>query len=356
MRRRSAVALPGAALLILLTALPTLACGGLIGPNGAVNLVRTTTLAAYGNGVEHYVTSFEFAGVGGGQFGSLIPLPDIPSKIERACGWTLQRLILETDPVVDQTSFRAAAAGAPSASAEVIQQVRIDALDITVLRGGGTAVGQWATDHGFRLPPDAPEVLDFYAQRSPIFLAAVFDGGAAKERGQRTGDGTPVQLTIPTDEPWVPIRILGLGKTPSERVRANVYLMTDARPNLLPLPSVSNGLAITHSAAATDFLLNDLRRDKNTGWIPRHAWLTKIAVDGDAATLTHDLAIDPTGTTVPNAIDAGFGVGTTAQPLPAEGSIQPANIRLVAVAFGFVVASLAAIGGLAMGRPTTPAR
>ncbi len=31
----------------------------------------------------------------------------------------------------------------------------------------------WATDHGFRLPPDAPEVLEFYAERSPIFLAAV---------------------------------------------------------------------------------------------------------------------------------------------------------------------------------------
>ena len=58
-------------------------------------------------------------------------------------------------------------------------KVRIDALDITVLRGGRDAVGQWATDHGFRLPPDAPEVLDFYAARSPIFLAAVFDADAA---------------------------------------------------------------------------------------------------------------------------------------------------------------------------------
>ena len=38
------------------------ACGGLIGPNGAVNLLRTTTLAGYHDGVEHYVTSFQFAG------------------------------------------------------------------------------------------------------------------------------------------------------------------------------------------------------------------------------------------------------------------------------------------------------
>ena len=87
-------------------------------------------------------------------------------------------------------------------------KVRIDALDITVLRGGPAAVGQWATDHGFRLPPDAPEVLDFYAARSPIFLAAVFDADAAAQRGQAVGDGTPVHITIPTDNPWVPLRIL----------------------------------------------------------------------------------------------------------------------------------------------------
>ena len=97
-------------------------------------------------------------------------------------------------------------------------EVTIDALDITVLRGGADEVGTWATDHGFRLPPDAPEVLDFYAQRSPIFLAAAFDADAAAARGQNVGDGTPVHITIPTDNPWVPLRILALGKT-GERAR-----------------------------------------------------------------------------------------------------------------------------------------
>ena len=115
-------------------------------------------------------------------------------------------------------------------------KVRIDALDVTVLRGGAAAVGTWATEHGFRLPPDAPEVLDFYANRSPIFLAAVFDADAAAERGQGVGDGTPVHVTIPTDNPWVPLRILALGKSPAERVDANVYLLTDHRPALLPAP------------------------------------------------------------------------------------------------------------------------
>ena len=91
-------------------------------------------------------------------------------------------------------------------------EVTIDALDITVLRGGADEVGVWAKDHGFRLPPDAPEVLEFYAARSQIFLAAAFDGEAAAARGQNVGDGTPVHITIPTENPWVPLRILALGK------------------------------------------------------------------------------------------------------------------------------------------------
>src|ERR1041384_3872377 len=43
---------------ILGIASPAFACGGLIGPRGSVNLLRTTTLAGYHDGIEHYVTAF----------------------------------------------------------------------------------------------------------------------------------------------------------------------------------------------------------------------------------------------------------------------------------------------------------
>lgn len=297
---------------LLVTAAPALACGGLIGPNGAVNLLRTTTFAGYHDGVEHYVTAFQFAG-GGGAFGSIVPLPDVPTSVERGGDWTLQRLVRETEP---QLLFEAAAA--PARDAQVLLQTRIDALDITILRGGGAEVGKWATDHGFRLPPDAPEVLDFYANRSPIFMAASFDADAARERGQQIGDGTPVHLTIPTDEPWVPLRILGLGKVAGETVQADVYLLTDARPNLLPAPA-ANGLALDHSAAASDALLADLRSDKGMEWIPASGWLSKVRIDADAAQLKFDLAIDPTGSGTPSLIDTGLGATLPPPTLPGGG-------------------------------------
>ena len=71
--------------------MPAGACGGLVGENGTIELVRTTTLAAYHDGVERYVTSFEFTGEGE-EVGSIVPLPDVPTDVERGGDWTLQRL------------------------------------------------------------------------------------------------------------------------------------------------------------------------------------------------------------------------------------------------------------------------
>src|SRR5712691_2828024 len=315
---------------LLAYAQPAAACAGLIGPNGAVNLLRTTTFAGYHDGVEHYVTSFKFAG-GSGQFGSLIPLPGVPTAVERGGDWTLQRLIRETNPpkAVFFLSARAAS------NAQVLLQVRIDALDITVLKGGGAEVGRWATEHGFRLPPAAPEVLDFYAARSPIFLAAIFDADAAKARGQQIGDGTPVHITIPTANPWVPLRILGLGKNAADRVDADVYLLTDQRPALLPYP-FANGMRLDHSAVATDLLLNDLRSDKGMGWIPQSGWLTKIAIDASASQLTYDLAVDAKGTGL-----SRVAAGLEAPPSPTSSSGQSSNDQIALI--GMALAALGAI-------------
>jgi hypothetical protein len=304
--RRLLVASAAAGLLALTAAGPALACAGLVTPGGNVKLLRASTLAAWADGNEHYVTSFTFQG-GGAEFGSIVPLPGIPSKVERGGDWTLQRLEREVAPPAPKAAScgpNCEAAAASPGSAEEVYNARIDALDITILRGGGAAVGQWARDHGFQLTPDAPEILDFYAARSPIFMAARFNADAARERNQPQGEGTPIHLTIPMDNPWVPLRILGLGKGADDVINANVFLLTPDRPNLLPAPA--DGVFLDRSEQASTSLLDDLRSDKGMEWVPQQMWLSYLRIGEQTGRLRYDLAIDKSGTGTPSAVMAGL--------------------------------------------------
>lgn len=158
-------------------------------------------------------------------------------------------------------------------------------------------------------------MLDFYAERSPIFLAAAFDGDAAVARGQQIGDGTPVHITIPTSNPWVPLRILALGKQSTELVQADVYLLTDRKPAILPLARTANGLTLTYDQTASKPLLDDLRSDVGMGWIPATGWLSQLRINANASTLTYDLAVDVQGHS-PSRVAAGLEVPGATDPAP----------------------------------------
>lgn len=319
---------------------PAWACGGLIAPNGAIGLVKTATLAAYADGVEHYVTQFEFAGAGG-EFGSIVPLPGVPARVVRGGEWTLERLAVEVQPPLLAFAEGAAAAAPVSRDVEILQQKRIGALDITVLRGGGTAVGNWARENGFDLTPDAPEMLHFYASRSPVFMAARFDAAEAARRGIGRGEGTSIHLAIPTDEPWVPLRILGLGQSGGAVINADVFLLTERRPELLPGPVGSgaaterDGLAVLRDAPASSLLLQDLRGDRGMGWLPpRGMWLTYLQVREQAEDLTYDLALDVHGN-APSPVDAGLFLPSAGERWP---MLWPATLLMGGLAIMVVAA------------------
>ena len=211
--RRLGIMIPAAVLGLLLTAAPALACGGLIGPNGAVNLLRTTTFAGYHDGQEHYVTAFQFAG-GGGAFGSITPLPGIP--IERREGRRL-------DAPAARSARRTRRSALPSTpprrvrrprGAEELMKVKIDALDITVLRGG--VEGHRRVGQGSRLPPPARRA------RGPRLLRAAAARSSSPPRStptpprsaaSRSATGRRSTSRSRPTSPWVPLRILALGKT-----------------------------------------------------------------------------------------------------------------------------------------------
>src|SRR5204863_5870559 len=101
--------------------------------------------------------------------------------------------------------------------------------------------------------------------------------------------------------------------TGGDRIDADVYLLTDAKPQLLPAPLGVNGLRSDYSSAATQSLLDDLRSDKGMGWVPTTGWLSKVVVDASAAQLKYDLAISATAAAPP---PAAARLGAPAAPAP----------------------------------------
>jgi hypothetical protein len=353
-QRKWMLTLTAATVALVGTAGPALACGGVFSQNGEVNLTRTTTLAAYADGVEHYVTAFEFAGAGGA-FGSIVPLPGVPTSVEEGGEWTLQRLVKEVAPPIKELSRADGVFAAASAPAEVLLETRVGALDLTVLRGGAEAVGEWATDNGFLLTPDAPEVLDFYAKRSQIFLAARFDAAAVADKGVNVGDGTPVHITIPTSNPWVPLRILGLGRVEGEQIDADVFVLTEIKPTLLAGRD-SAGVVLDRQEPASESLLADLRTDKGMDWLPQSMWLSYLKVAAAPSELTYDLAIDATGAGKLSPEAAGL-LGTAAEAGPEGGGLLGSasgaddgdgSGRMVALVGVAALVALGVAGGVAL--------
>src|SRR5262245_1519061 len=277
------------------------ACGGLVAPGHAEVLQKATTLAAWHGGYEHYVTGFVFAG-SANDFGYIVPLPGVPVQIEKAGDWTLERLEREINP---PPPVFAAADTAPEAAArvEVLQRVTVDALDITVVRGGGADVAAWAAKNGFDLTADAPAVLGRYGSSGAVFALATFNRGSAAREGLFEGQGTVVHFVIPTKAPWIPLRILTLGKVAAEPVDADLFVLTDDRPWFAPGLSDMAGMSVVRSEPASASLLRDLRSDRGMAWIPRNGmWLTAMHLGTAAGTITADLSIDggvPAGETPP---------------------------------------------------------
>src|SRR5215467_344 len=125
------------------------ACGGLVAPDGDVRLGRATTLIDWHNGIEHYMTAFSYQGNEPG-VGWIVPLPAVPDSIVPGGQWTFQRLNIAVNPPPPTFGFAGGTTAAKD-SATVLQQVQIEALNITVIRGSGSQILEWATQNGFNV-------------------------------------------------------------------------------------------------------------------------------------------------------------------------------------------------------------
>ena len=278
------------------------ACGGLVAPNGSVRLERATTLVAWHNGIEHYLTSFSYQG-DFNNVGWIVPLPAIPISIQEGGAWTLQRLERETHPQPVFALDNAAGEAAPTA-AQVIQQVKVEALDITVLKGSGQEVIEWCATNGFELNGETKAHLLGYAHGTPIFMAAKYDTSRARARGQLQGDGAPVLITMRTPRLWVPLEVLAIE---DQQVNADLYLLTDRPVNTSAVGAVigqspvgsevpgAPGFQVAFQEHMNPSLYHDLSTDRNMSWVPSDAWLTYLTLNAPEPKVTYDLSLSQAG-------------------------------------------------------------
>jgi uncharacterized protein DUF2330 len=291
-----------AACLMVFQALPALACGGLVAPNGSVRLTRAATLIAWHDGVERYMTSFTYQG-DVKNLGWIVPLPAVPLNVQEGGAWTLQRLAIETHPQ-PRALFAAGAESAAAGTAQVLQRFKVEALNITTIKGSGQAVLNWCAQNGFAVDGDTRAHLLMYAQGSPIFLAVKYDTAEAQARHQVSGDGAPVLITMRTSHPWVPLEVLALD---GQVVHADLYFLTDEPLNSSALNLVAGqsavgsdlpgapGLHVAFQERMSPTLYHDLSTDRNMGWVRPDGWLTYLTLDAPAEKVTYDLSVTPDG-------------------------------------------------------------
>jgi hypothetical protein len=337
-----------ATLAVFLTqALPAAACGGLIAPNGAIRLERATTLVAWHDGVERYMTSFSYNGEAT-SFGWIVPLPAVPEKVEEGGGWTLQRLNRETHPQPPILALDFAASQA-AGKVEVLQQVQVRALDITVLRGSGQAVLDWAAENGFAIDAETRAHVIQYAKGSPVFMAAKYNADRAAKQRLIFGDGAPVLITMKIPHPWIPFEVLAAG----QQVQADLYLLSDKPVNtsewraLIGASGVgtnvqgAEGFSLAFQEKMTDSLYRDLSTDKNMGWVRRDSWLTYLTLNAPDSKVTYDMSVTPMGIvkvapfgTKPMAIVDGNALADRALDAPTAPMGTAMTLMILAIVIG----------------------
>lgn len=339
--------IPTAAAMLVLFVTQTItavACGGLIAPNGAIRLQRATTLVAWHDGVEHYLTSFSYQGEAS-SFGYIVPLPAVPVKVEEGGDWTLQRLFRETHPQPRILDLSFGAVPQAANAAVVLEQVQVQALDITVLKGSGQAVLDWAKENGFAIDAETHDHVLQYAKGSPIFMAAKYNAGRAQKQRLLFGDGAPVLITMKIPHPWIPFEVLASG----QQVQADLYLLSDMPVNTSDWRAIvgesgvgtqvqgAPGFTLVSQEYMSDSLYHDLSTDKNMSWVRRDSWLTYLSLNAPDEQVTYDMSVTPMGVvkvapfgTRPMAIVDGSSSTAKAASLPTAPMGTP-NAALVLV-------------------------
>ncbi len=207
----------------------------------------------------------------------------------------------------------------------------------------------WCKENGFTLPEETRAHLLAYAVTSPIFMAAKYDIAAARQRGQFSGDGTPVLITMHTPHLWVPLEVLANALDP---VVADLYLLTATQP--AAPETLAPGFVLVSQQRMSSSLQRDLSSDRNMSWVPQQGWLSYLTLNAPSPQVTYDMSVTPDGGVRLASMGVGPVAGAKLPALaPAPAPAPRWRTPLIAggiVLGGLVLAAVISLAGLRLRR------
>jgi len=242
------------------------------------------------------------------------------------------------------------ASGMSKGGVEVIETVKVDIYDITILKtAGASALVDWLNDNGYKVPADAAPVLARYVGEDRYFMAnkvdlrnkyasaiqkmvafnSSFESMTFEEQvrlvetkyyqddepdvwelaktfhGLESGMSTPLRITFTPSKPTFPLAISSINSGPT---RIDIYV---AAPTAM---RDGNGvLGVDDSLSITDTFRSDVAEFIDLG---DARVITRFTYDGDLSGLRNDAEFAPaTGLQVENVDVRDFIAGIESVPL-----------------------------------------
>ena len=197
---------------------------------------------------------------------------------------------------------RRGAAGSPTAAAgrrprpaEELLETQVDALDITVLKGGGTSRRRLGPRARLLAVARRARGARLLRRAQPHLHGRPLRRAAGRRLGQRDRRRHP----DPPHDPDRPSRgcrcaSSASARQPSEPVEADVFLLTDDGARAAA-PAATGLDARAQRGRPRRRSSTDLRSDKGMEWVPASMWLSYLKIDTPAGALSYDLAVDVNG-------------------------------------------------------------
>lgn len=210
----------------LVSAQPSLACGGLFCQNIPVDQAAERIIFTMDPGVVTAYVQINYTG-SAPDFAWVVPVPSVP-EVDVAEMTSFNELQVATDPVfmlppVPDCMFNDSLLSMPMAGAVMSSEGAKQ--DVTVFASGeagpyaydvvGTETGNvnalidWLRENSYRITPEMEPLVQVYVQEGLIFLAMKL------QPNQGVQDIQPIKMTYQSQQPMIPIRLTAVAAIPN---------------------------------------------------------------------------------------------------------------------------------------------